>query len=349
MNSRSPKRVAQAPARPWHHLPDGTFRNPRGSPARSATWRDYGPFLLKMFGRSLERVEVPDGHALSQDEALAAFRRAGRSGDDSLTWLGHAAFLIRTGGLTIITDPYLTDYAGPQGFGPRRYVKSGIAIADLPPIDVLLISHNHYDHLDERTIEQLPGKDRMVVLAPLRLGDFFRERGYANVHDLDWHDGFTVGDVRFTGLPAVHWSRRTSFDINRTLWLGFAIRSATRNIYFGGDSGYGPVFREIGEAYGPFDVALIGIGAYAPRALMQATHTSPEEAIELAADIGAECVVGMHWGTVVLTEEPQFEAPERFRRAAAARGFAEDKVWVMRIGETRALPARAEDGNRARQ
>jgi L-ascorbate metabolism protein UlaG (beta-lactamase superfamily) len=347
MNGRSLNRATKAAPRPWHHLPDGTFRNPRGSPARSATWRDYGPFFLRMFGKSLERIEVPAGHALSQDEALAAYRRAGNAGDDTLTWLGHAAFLVRTGGLTIITDPYLTDYAGPQGFGPRRYVKSGIAIGDLPPIDVLLISHNHYDHLDERTIEQLPGKDRMVVLAPLRLGDFFRDRGYANVHDLDWHDTFDIGGVRFTALPAVHWSRRTSFDVNRTLWLGFAIRSATRNLYFGGDSGYGPVFREIGEAYGPFDTALIGIGAYAPRALMQATHTSPEEAIELAADIGAECVVGMHWGTVVLTEEPQFEAPERFRKAAAARGFADEQVWVMRIGETRALPAQAGAGNRA--
>jgi L-ascorbate metabolism protein UlaG (beta-lactamase superfamily) len=332
-------------SRPWHHLPDGTFRNPRGSPDRGASWRDYGPYVLRMLARSMEKIEVPPGHALPEDEALAAFRRAQADGPDSLTWLGHAAFLIRTGGLTIVTDPYLTTYAGPQGFGPRRYVPSGISIPDLPPIDVLLISHNHYDHLDEKTVEQLPGKERMTVLAPLKLGDFFRARGYRNVLDLDWHDAVEIGGVTFTAVPAVHWSRRTSFDVNRTLWTGFAIRSATQRLFFGGDSAYGPVFREIGERYGPFDTALIGIGAYEPRVIMQAAHTNPEEAVEVGVDIGARRLVGMHWGTVVLTEEPQFEAPDRFRAAARKRGFADDQVWVLRIGETRALPSAGNDGN----
>ena len=336
---------AQTDARPWHHLADGTFRNPRGSPARSATWRDYGPYVLRMIAKSMEKVDVPPGHVLPEPEAVAAFRHAREAGPDSLTWLGHASFLIRTGGLTIVTDPYLTTYAGPQGFGPRRYVPSGISIENLPSIDVLLISHNHYDHLDERTIEQLPGKERMIVLAPLRLGDFFRARGYRYVVDLDWHERFDIEGVSFTALPAVHWSRRTSFDVNRTLWTGFAIRSATQHIFFGGDSAYGPVFREIGETYGPFDTALIGIGAYEPRVLMQAAHTNPEEAVEIGADIGARRLVGMHWGTVVLTEEPQFEAPDRFRAAARKRGFDDERVWIMRIGETRLLVPAADGGN----
>ena len=323
---------------PWHHLPDGTFRNPPGSPRRSAArLRHAWPFFLEMFQKGFRNVEVPEGHVLDRKEAERSLWRHMESGNDFLTWLGHASFLVRLSGQTILTDPYLTAYAGPAGFGPKRFVKSGIAIRDLPPIDILAVSHNHYDHLDERALARLSGKERITVTAPLRLGDFFRSRGFTKVVDLDWYDSHQVGDVRVTALPVVHWSRRTGFDMNRTLWAGFGFRTADHHLFFGGDSGYGQIFEQIGKTYGPFDTALIGIGAYDPRPMMKASHATPEEAVQMGRDLRATRLVGMHWGTVVLTQEPPFEPPERFITAGRDSGYAPEDLWVMKIGETRSL------------
>ncbi len=300
-------------------------------------WR----FYLEMARRRFEKPIIPPGHIIPEPQALAQYYAAG---DDSLTWLGHASFLLRTGGLTILTDPFLTPVAGPGALGPKRYVDAAISIANLPPIDVLVISHNHYDHLDEKTIRRLPGKARVTVVVPLGLADFFFNRGYEKVIELDWYQYIHLGTekqekgVRITALPCVHWSRRLGQDYNSTLWASFAFRSKTQHIFFGGDSGYGAVFEEVGRHYGPFDSAIIGIGAYAPRAMMRASHTTPEEAIAIGLDLGARHVVAMHWGTIALTLEPPFEPPERFLAAGRARGYDEAHLWVMKIGETRSLP-----------
>src|SRR5690606_29944222 len=152
-------------------------------------------------------------------------------------------------------------------------------------------------------------KDEMTVIVPLKLGDFFRARGFPNVIELDWHDTHEIGGVSFMALPVVHWSRRSGFDTNRTLWAGFKITSADHNLFFGGDPGYGLVFEEIGAQYGPFDTALLGIGAYEPRQMMKASHANPEEAVQMGLDLKARRIVGMHWGTVLLTIEPPFEPP----------------------------------------
>lgn len=326
-----------ADARPWHHLPDGRFRNPKGSPKRQVSLKVALPYFFEMFGRSFSKIEIPDSHVLQRSVATKELGEHASGSHDYLTWLGHASFLMRVGGKTILTDPYLTAYAGPAGLGPKRFVKSGIAIRDLPPIDVLAVSHNHYDHLDERALAQLPGKETMTVVVPLNLGDFFRERGFPNVVDMDWHDQLTLNDLTVTALPVVHWSRRVGFDYNTSLWAGFAFRGPDHNLFFGGDSGYGPVFAETGERYGPFDTALLGIGAYAPREMMRASHATPEEAVQMGRDLRARRVVGMHWGTVILTKEPPFEPPERFLAAGSAAGYDADDLWVMRIGETRRL------------
>ena len=328
----------QEQERPWHHLPDGTFRNPKGSPTRSAArLRRATPFFVEMFKRSLSKVEVPDGHVVPRVRAVARLGDHLRADQDFLTWLGHAAFLFRLGGKTVLTDPYLTSYAGPAGLGPKRFVKSGIAIHDLPPIDLLVVSHNHYDHLDERALALLPDKERITAVVPLRLGDFFRERGFSNVIELDWYQAAQFDGLTVTALPVVHWSRRTGFDMNRTLWAGFGFRAPSHHLFFGGDSGYGPVFRDIGEEYGPFDTALLGIGAYAPREIMRASHATPEEAVRMGLDLKARQLVAMHWGTVVLTQEPPFEPPERFLKAGADEGVDPENLWVMKIGETRPL------------
>ena len=329
--------AAQAPGRPYHHLADGTFRNPPGSPARTATFGDMWSFMWGRMGERGKPVAVPAAHVLPAAEALAGLRTV--DGTDSVTWLGHASFLLRMSGKWIVTDPYLGEVAGPLGFGPRRYVPPGIAVADLPPIDILVLSHNHYDHLDVATLDALPNKATMTVVVPLGLAPYFTERGYRNVVELDGYAGTAVGPVTVTALPAVHFSRRGAFDKNRTLWAGFAIDDGTTRVYFAGDTAYGEVFKEIGQRAGPFDLALVPIGAYLPQTIMKASHTTPAEAVRLADDVGAARTIGMHWGTVVLTDEPQFEPPVLFREAAAKAGWPAEKAGLMRIGETWRLPA----------
>jgi L-ascorbate metabolism protein UlaG (beta-lactamase superfamily) len=323
--------VTKDSGRPAHHVSDGGFRNPPGSPPRDYSGWTFARFLIGRF-TDFSTPIVPSGHAVSFVEAATGMNTAN---NPSLTWLGHAAFLIRTGGAVVLTDPYLGKTAGPAGFGPSRFVPPAMGVKDLPPIDILVISHNHYDHLDAWTIDRLPGKDRMVVIAPLGVGDFFRERGYANVVDLDWHDEHRVGGVTVRALPAVHFSGRGLGDRNETLWASFAIESGDGSVWFSGDTAYGDVFKEIGSRYGPFDLALIGIGAYEPREIMKSSHATPEEAVEIGKDIRAAAAVGMHWGTVKLTPEDPFEAAPRFVAAARAQGLGDDWAWIMQIGETR--------------
>ena len=325
---------APAPGKPWHHLANGTFRNPPGSPEQTAGIGD----MLSFFARRMRDrpPAVPPGHVVDPAAARAAFEAA--ADENTVTWLGHAAFLLRIDGRTILTDPYLTETAGPTGLGPKRFVAPGLPLASLPPIDVVVVSHNHYDHLDAPTVEALPGKDRVTVVVPLGLGEFFRDRGYARVEERDWFESWSDGDIEVEVLPAIHFSRRGPFDRNRSLWSGFAIRTGGYRIYHSGDTGYGPVFREIGERSGPFDLALVAIGAYDPPVIMQPVHLTPEEAIRVVGDVRAERAIGMHWGTVQLTDEPPFEPPQRFADAARAAGRDAAHAGVMRIGETRVLP-----------
>lgn len=318
-----------------HHLTDG-FRNPPGGNPRGGTPEEWRAFRNQVLFRR-NRPAVPADFVLPRAaarEALAAMS------EDSVTWLGHAAFLLRLGGVTMLTDPYLSNHASPfqmLRLGPKRYTPPGLAVRDLPPVDLVVVSHNHYDHLDLATIRALPHRERITVVVPLGLGDFFRRHGYRDIRELDWDQSANLGPVTVTALPAMHWSGRWLNDRNKTLWCGFAIEAAGRRHYFAGDTGYGPVFAALGQRFGPFDLGMVPIGAYEPRALMQAQHVNPEEAVRIGQDLGCSRLVGMHWGTIVLTTEPAFEPPERFRAAGLAAGYAADDLWMMRIGETRAL------------
>lgn len=326
------ERAARAD-KPWHTA-DG-FQNLPGAINRDVPWTTYFTFSWQRFRAGGQPVPPP-GHVLPEAEALAGL--AEMQGADSLTWLGHAAFLLRLSGLTVLTDPFLTDLATPFSFGgPRRFAPPGITIENLPPIDVIVLSHNHYDSLDVRTLDALPNKGRIQVVAPLGLGKYFRDRGYGPVHELDWYEESQVGPLRITALPSQHWSRRGMFDQNDTLWMGAAIESPEVRVYFSGDTGYGPNFVDLGAQFGPFDLGLIGIGAYEPRAMMKATHTTPEEAISIGLEMGAETIVGMHWGAIALGTEAPFEAPDRFRAAAQAAGVPPENAWIMAIGETRPI------------
>ncbi len=332
---RASQPTIPAAERPWHHTADG-FRNPPGSPARGGDPGEWRSFFWRRF-TDRSAVALPDGHVLPVAEAVdGVFNR--QSDRDRLTWLGHASFLLRLDGRTILTDPYLSDHASPlPPLGPKRFAPPGLPVQRLPPIDLLLLSHSHYDHLDLPTVGALAGKERTLVVVPLGLGRYFRERGYPEVEELDWYQELTQGELKVTALPAIHFSRRTFFDRNRTLWTGYALQGRSRRVYFAGDTAYGAVFPEIGRQQAPFDLALLPIGAYEPRPLMQGSHATPEEALQIARDLRARRLVGMHWGTIRLTDEPPFEPPVRFRAAAAAAGYGEHDAWVMRIGETRAL------------
>jgi L-ascorbate metabolism protein UlaG (beta-lactamase superfamily) len=314
------------------------FANPPGSPTRVRRPSRVLKFLWRQ--RIHARLpRIPDGHLLPQGEVLAQLHAHHHRAQDAVTWLGHAAFLLRMGGQNVLLDPFLSEYASPvHGVGPRRFTPPGLPVEALPPIDLLLVSHNHYDHLDARTIEALPNKRRTQVVVPLGLGRFFWDRGFTRITELDWHEEMTRGGVKVTCVPAIHRSARTLIDRNRTLWGGFVVESDRTRVYFGGDTAYGTIFKQTGERHGPFDLALLGIGCYAPRAAMHMNHADPEEAVQIARDLGATHVMGMHWGTLRMTEEPPFEPPRRFRIAAAAAGYGPHEAWLMRVGETRTVP-----------
>ncbi len=292
---------------------------------------------LKFFWGRLTQskfTEIPNDHVLSRSKVIEQFTSVH---GDSITWIGHACFLIRLEGKTILTDPFLSDLAGSWGVGPRRYVAPAMSVEELPMIDYIVLSHNHYDSLDVKTLKQLPNKNHTCVIAPLKTGHYFQNIGFTNVHELDWEQTFTQNNIEFTALPAIHFSRRTLMDYNQTLWAGFAIKSPNYRIFFSGDTAYGAIFKNIHRRYGPFDLAIVGIGSYEPQAIMRHVHTTPEEAVKIGKDIQAKNILGMHWGTIILSEEPPFEAPARFKTAAENAGYSSDKMWIFKIGETRKL------------
>ena len=261
---------------------------------------------------------------------------------DTITWLGQSTFLIRMGGKVILTDPFLTANAFPvAGIGPRRFAPPGIAISNLPPVDMLIISHDHHDHLDPKTLKALPGKEKIEVFVPLGLMTFFAEIGYTKIREFDWFHSASVGDIAVTALPAVHNSGRGLNNKNKNLWCSWSLRAGTINLYFAGDTAYSPTaFTEIGDKHGPFDAALLPIGAYEPREFMIAYHVNPEEAVQMGIDLKARNMAAMHWGTLDLSDEPYGEPPERFKAKALKEGISEERIWILKIGETRAIQHR---------
>lgn len=333
-NSANPENKNQ-PNAPFDGL---RFENLPNPDIKKATRKTYLSFIWRMIGYNREIVEIPDGHVIDQSTAAIQMRKLQKTDDDCLTWLGQACFLIRLNGKTILTDPYLSSHASPSTLaGPKRFVPPGLKLEDIPPIDYLVLSHNHYDHLDARTIRALQGKADITVIVPLRLGGYFKKRGFGRVIEMDWWDCFEENGITIHALPSQHWSKRTAFDRNKTLWASFSFKTQKTSLYFTGDTGYAPLFKDIGRDYGPFDYTLVGIGAYEPRAIMKAHHTTPEEAVDIAQDVTAKTMIAMHWGTVRLTDEPLFEPPGRFLQAAANAGYDAENTWIMSIGESRTL------------
>lgn len=254
--------------------------------------------------------------------------------DPGLTWIGHAAFLVRMDGATFLTDPIFSRRASPLSFaGPARLVEPGVPLDALPKVDFVLLSHDHYDHADLPSIRALAARGARFFV-PRGLGPLVRAAG-GEVTEREWWESAEVGPLRVHCVPARHFSGRGLTDRGRTLWAGWVVQGPSRRFYHAGDTGYFDAFAEIGRRLGPIDLAALPIGAYLPASIMRPVHMDPEEAVQAALDVASRTTVGMHWGTFDLTEEPLDEPPRRFRAEAARRGLAEDHVWVLAVGESR--------------
>ena len=324
--------------KPYHHLPDGTFRNPEGSPKINPNIK----WSFKIFNREKKKLDmtVPKEHVIEKERVLANLKKFEK--DDYIAWIGHATFLIKLGDTTIITDPVFSKNAGPLIFGPKRFTEPALKLNEIPKTDIFLLTHNHYDHMDMMTIRRFPFKNSKVLL-PLKLGKYFNKNGYGDVNEMDWYDKILINkNLKITFLPAVHWSKRSLTDTNKTLWGNFLIEYNGIKLLFGCDTGVGKVYKDIGNKYGPIDLTFINIGAYNFYPIMpykdkSVYHTNPEEALDVAKNLNSKKVIGMHWGTFVLSLEPIMEPPVRFKASAEKYGFKKEDVIIYRIGEFRSL------------
>lgn len=252
----------------------------------------------------------------------------------SLTWIGHSTFLVRMDGVTFLTDPMFSNRASPFSFmGPRRMIPPGVPLEALPAVNFVLLSHDHYDHADWPSVKRLAERGVRFVV-PVGLGDWVRSAG-GQATELDWWREIELDGVRIHCVPAQHFSGRSPRDQRRRLWAGWVVSGATRRFYHAGDSGYSADFKEIGKRLGPVDLAAVPIGAYLPAAMMHPVHVTPEEALQIGRDVGAQRIVAMHFGTFDLADEPLAEPPRRFRLEAERLGLGLDRAWVMKVGETR--------------
>lgn len=334
-------------SRPAHHRPGGGFRNPWPSAAgddglRRVIWRVGWEWVTG------DHPPDPPPDALPLARPEPARPRVAVDADEvRVTWIGHATALVQLPGVSLLTDPVWSDRSSPFGFaGPHRFVEPPMELDDLPPVDAVLLSHDHYDHLDRSTVDALHRRfgDALAWLTPLGYREWFAARGIERVVERDWWEEADLpGGFRAVCTPARHWTRRRPGGANSRLWGGWAVLpaggggegGAGPRVWFAGDSGYCPAFAEIGARLGPFDVSLVPIGAYEPRWFMAASHVNPEEAVQAYADAGGRgAFVGIHWGTWRLTFEDPLEPPVRTRAAWGAAGFPAEDLRLPAHGET---------------
>jgi L-ascorbate metabolism protein UlaG (beta-lactamase superfamily) len=259
--------------------------------------------------------------------------RALRAGGAHLTWVGHATFLLRLGGRLVAIDPMWSE----RCVHVKRLRPAAPALEDLPEVDVVTVSHSHFDHLDLPSLRRLAERFQPTFLVPLQVGRILRRGGIRDVVELDWWDSHASGDLRLTLVPANHWSARGPFDVNRTLWGGFVYEGPEGVAYHGGDTAFEPrLFEDIAERFPRIDWAMLPIGAYEPEWFLGSQHVNPEDAGRAFELLGARHFVPAHWGTFRLTDEPDGEPIRRAEAWFQARSRA-DRLWAMDVGETRTL------------
>jgi L-ascorbate metabolism protein UlaG (beta-lactamase superfamily) len=262
----------------------------------------------------------------------------GNGAQFTVTWIGHATTLIQLEDKNILTDPVFSARCSPVSWlGPQRVMPPAPAFEHLPPIDLVLLSHDHYDHLDAATIKRLG--NRPQYFAPLGVGNILPGWGIARerITELDWWQAREWNGLHLHCTPAQHFSGRGLHNRNRTLWCGWVVASQQQRVYFGGDSGYFPGFKAIGEKFGGCDLAILPIGAYQPRWFMSAVHMDPRQSAQAFLEVRAEKMLAIHWGTFDLADEPMDEPPQLLRAAADELGIAPGRVWIFQPGETRVV------------
>ena len=304
---------------------NGLFANPQMPPPSAGAFEQAGLWMRKIWTTFFPREGAAEREAFD----------AGQLGDEpSVTWVGHATLLVRMDGATFLTDPMFSDWAAPMAWtGPQRLVAPGVSLDELPPIDFAVISHDHYDHADAESVRALARRGTRFIV-PLGLGDWIREAGGAAI-ELDWWQQTDLAGLRVQAVPAQHASGRSLGDARKRLWSGWYVSGPTRRFYHAGDTGYTDALAEIGRRLGAPHLAAVPIGAYATPAPGTFLHTSPEEALQLGLDVEAVRILGMHYGTFDLSDEPLREPAQRFAEEARRLQLAPGRAWLMRIGETR--------------
>ena len=333
-----------------HHTPEGFKNNYSASATRS-----QGDFFRWQYERLLNQLpKAPQTSTTTVAPDLGFIHGNAKAPtmQPAISWIGHATMLVQADGLNVLTDPIFSERASPvQSFGPKRVHPPALNIDQLPNIDVVLISHNHYDHLDKNSVLALANRAQTATLfiVPLGVKALFADLGITNVKELDWWDSINVNGVEFNFTPVQHWSARGLGDRSQTLWGGWAVLGPTAHWYFSGDTGYSQDFSDTQKRFadrqtmakgGGFDLALIPIGAYEPRWFMKQQHVNPPEAVQIHQDLKAKRSVGVHWGTFSLADEPLDQPPKDLALALRVTGLAPDAFTVMAIGETRVLPKR---------
>ena len=277
------------------HFDGKRFFNPTGQSRTDKTFLD----LIK-WRFSDKKKQWPEWIKTKQKKVLS---KRVKKGDLRVSFINHASVLIQMDGLNILTDPIWSKRASPFTFlGPKRVQLPGIKFEDLPKIDAIIISHNHYDHMDTPTIKRLTKRDKPKIIFGLGNVRHLDKLSKKNSIELDWNEKIKIGELTISFLPCQHWSKRSLIDTNKSLWGAFAIKGSHK-VYFAGDTGYGKHFREAGEGFGGFDLALIPIGGYEPRWFMKGSHINPVEAYQAHKDLRSKLSIGIHYGTFQLTDE----------------------------------------------
>ncbi len=299
--------------------------------AKKRTGKFFKWFLWdRITGKRRKDLRYPDGYNFEVIENDAAALRENKE-RASFTFIGHATVLIQLDGKNILTDPNYSDSVWTR----QRITRPGIAFDNLPPIDIILISHNHYDHLDADTIKALGPQRHYFV--PMGLKNWFAELGITQVQELNWWKSTDFDGLKITFVPAQHFSKRGVFDANTTAWGGWVVEGKQNSFYFAGDTGYFPGFAEIGKRFPGIDVAMLPIGAYEPAWFMQPMHVNPEEALQAFADLRAKRFIPIHWGTFKMSDEFMDEPLIRLNKRVEELGISGDRIWILKHGETRFL------------